>query len=227
MKTASKVFVILNLCWKIPLFAIYFLAALTLMAGDPVFAGMTGLVGVGLLSGMIALFIVALIFVPGIVFGFIALVRLNRAVCRDDVPTWLGVCTLIFTSLLGGIFMLCVSDRDFEPTATVSRTVYYQTVPVGQPMNGFDPNARNPYQPVNQNPYQNPNQPMYQNPYQNPNQQMYQNQTPNQTVNQNQNQYPNQPAGQNCSPNANGTAQANAPRTAPDVDTAADGSAKA
>lgn len=49
MKTASKVFVILNLCWKIPLFAIYFLAALTLMAGDPVFAGMTGLVGVGLL----------------------------------------------------------------------------------------------------------------------------------------------------------------------------------
>lgn len=59
MKTASKVFVILNLCWKIPLFAIYFLAALTLMAGDPVFAGMTGLVGVGLLSGMIALFIVA------------------------------------------------------------------------------------------------------------------------------------------------------------------------
>ena len=157
MKTASKVFVILNLCWKIPLFAIYFLAALTLMAGDPVFAGMTGLVGVGLLSGMIALFIVALIFVPGIVFGFIALVRLNRAVCRDDVPTWLGVCTLIFTSLLGGIFMLCVSDRDFEPTATVSRTVYYQTVPVGQPMNGFDPNARNPYQ--------NPNQPMYQNPY--------------------------------------------------------------
>ena len=149
MKTASKVFVILNLCWKIPLFALYFLAALTLMAGDPVFAGMTGLVGVGLLSGMIALFIVALIFVPGIVFGFIALVRLNRAVCRDDVPTWLGVCTLIFTSLLGGIFMLCVSDRDFEPTATVSRTVYYQTVPVGQPMNGFDPNARNPYQPVN------------------------------------------------------------------------------
>ena len=189
------------------------------MAGDPVFAGMTGLVGVGLLSGMIALFIVALIFVPGIVFGFIALVRLNRAVCRDDVPTWLGVCTLIFTSLLGGIFMLCVSDRDFEPTATVSRTVYYQTVPVGQPMNGFDPNARNPYQPVNQ--------PMYQNPYQNPNQQMYQNQTPNQTVNQNQNQYPNQPAGQNCSPSANGTAQANAPRTAQDVDTAADGSANA
>lgn len=123
--------------------------------------------------------------------------------------------------------MLCVSDRDFEPTATVSRTVYYQTVPVGQPMNGFDPNARNPYQPVNQNPYQNPNQPMYQNPYQNPNQQRYQNQTPNQTVNQNQNQYPNQPAGQNCSPNANGTAQANAPRTAPDVDTAADGSANA
>ena len=123
--------------------------------------------------------------------------------------------------------MLCVSDRDFEPTATVSRTVYYQTVPVGQPMNGFDPNARNPYQPVNQNPYQNPNQPMYQNPYQNPNQPMYQNQTPNQTVNQNQNQYPNQPAGQNCSPNANGTAQANAPRTAQDVDTAADGSANA
>lgn len=95
MKTASKVFVTLNLCWRIPLFALYFLAALTLMAGDPVFAGMTGLVGVGLLSGMIALFIVALIFVPGIVFGFIALVRLNRAVCRDDVPTWLGVCTLI------------------------------------------------------------------------------------------------------------------------------------
>ena len=78
MKTASKVFVTLNLCWRIPLFALYFLAALTLMAGDPVFAGMTGLVGVGLLSGMIALFIVALIFVPGIVFGFIALVTEPR-----------------------------------------------------------------------------------------------------------------------------------------------------
>lgn len=225
MKTASKVFVILSLCWRIPLFALYSVASLTLMAGDSAFALATGMAG----FGVYPLFLSALILAPGIIFGFIALVRLNRAVCRDDVPTWLGVCTLIFTSLLGGIFMLCVSDRDFEPTATVSRTVYYQTVPVGQPMNGFDPNARNPYQPVNQNPYQNPyqnpNQPMYQNPYQNPNQQMYQNQTPNQTVNQNQNQYPNQPAGQNCSPSANGTAQANAPRTAQDVDTAADGSA--
>lgn len=209
MKTASKVFVILSLCWRIPLFALYSVASLTLMAGDSAFALATGMAG----FGVYPLFLSALILAPGIIFGFIALVRLNRAVCRDDVPTWLGVCTLIFTSLLGGIFMLCVSDRDFEPTATVSRTVYYQTVPVGQPMNGFDPNARNPYQPVNQNPYQNPNQPMYQN------------QTPNQTVNQNQNQYPNQPAGQNCSQNANGTAQANAPRTAPDVDTAADGSA--
>ena len=209
MKTASKVFVILSLCWRIPLFALYSVASLTLMAGDSAFALATGMAG----FGVYPLFLSALILAPGIIFGFIALVRLNRAVCRDDVPTWLGVCTLIFTSLLGGIFMLCVSDRDFEPTATVSRTVYYQTVPVGQPMNGFDPNARNPYQPVNQNPYQNPNQ------------QMYQNQTPNQTVNQNQNQYPNQPAGQNCNPSANGTAQANAPRTAPDVDTAADGSA--
>lgn len=209
MKTASKVFVILSLCWRIPLFALYSVASLTLMAGDSAFALATGMAG----FGVYPLFLSALVLAPGIIFGFIALVRLNRAVCRDDVPTWLGVCTLIFTSLLGGIFMLCVSDRDFEPTATVSRTVYYQTVPVGQPMNGFDPNARNPYQPVNQNPYQNPNQPMHQN------------QTPNQTVNQNQNQYPNQPAGQNCSQNANGTAQANAPRTAPDVDTAADGSA--
>lgn len=223
MKTASKVFVILSLCWRIPLFALYSVASLTLMAGDSAFALATGMAG----FGVYPLFLSALILAPGIIFGFIALVRLNRSVCRDDVPTWLGVCTLIFTSLLGGIFMLCVSDRDFEPTATVSRTVYYQTVPVGQPMNGFDPNARNPYQPVNQNPYQNPNQPMYQSPYQNPNQQMYQNQTPNQTVNQNQNQYPNQPAGQNCSPNANGTAQANAPRTEPDVDTAADGNANA
>ena len=207
MKTASKVFVILNLCWKIPLFAIYFLAALTLMAGDPVFAGMTGLVGVGLLSGMIALFIVALIFVPGIVFGFIALVRLNRAVCRDDVPTWLGVCTLIFTSLLGGIFMLCVSDRDFEPTATVSRTVYYQTVPVGQPMNGFDPNARNPYQPVNQNPYQNPNQPMYQNPYQNGSPNAYQNAKPTTYPNGNQNtpQDPTPNPNADPAPNETGT----------------------
>ncbi len=48
-----------------------------------------------------------------LIFGFKALKKLETATCKADITKW-GVLTLIFCSTIGGIFMLCLKDSDFQ-----------------------------------------------------------------------------------------------------------------
>ena len=52
--------------------------------------------------------------VLAIVFGLKAIKALDSAKCRADLPVKWSVLSLIFVSLLGGIFMLCLNDSHFE-----------------------------------------------------------------------------------------------------------------
>jgi len=47
-----------------------------------------------------------------LVFGGITLSKMKNATCKEDLTVW-AVLTLIFCSLLGGIFLLCCKDEDF------------------------------------------------------------------------------------------------------------------
>ena len=227
MKTASKVFLIIGLVWR-GLYLIWWtfvlIVAAIVTAGvetdyEYVFASMFASV-YGIASIFIAL-VLLLMIAPGIVLNIIALNKLSHATCKTDISTGLSVCVLIFGSLLGGIFLLCLSDKDFMPTAAVNQTIYYQNVPPVQPTNGYfqgmpngNPNAyQNPYQNGNpnayQNPYQNGNPNAYQNPYQNGNpnayQNPYQNGSPNAYQNAKPTTYPNgnQNTPQDPTPNPN------------------------
>ena len=57
-----------------------------------------------------------------IIFGAIALKKLKKAKCKDDLGVATCVLTLIFCSLLGGIFLLCLNDGHFEAEAPVENT---------------------------------------------------------------------------------------------------------
>lgn len=46
-----------------------------------------------------------------IIVGAIALSKLNAARAKSEL-TGIGICTLLLCSLLGGIFMLCISDAE-------------------------------------------------------------------------------------------------------------------
>ena len=48
-----------------------------------------------------------------LVVGFIALKKLKTAKSKQEL-TGIAVVTLIFCNLIGGILMLCLSDKDFE-----------------------------------------------------------------------------------------------------------------
>ena len=203
MKTASKVFLILNLVWRIPYALIMLCAAafgtsFGVLVTDATVAGFT----VGVIYAVIFLW-----FVPGIIFDFVGLAKLSKALCKQDVPTWLCICVLIFGDLLAGIFMLCATDKDFAP---VYVQTYVQNAPPAQPYNGYYPGdapggQQNPYQ--SQNPYQNQNQNLYQNANQGQWQQPYQNANPNGCQSAARNPY------QNANPNQ--SADNAAGRTAP------------
>ncbi len=62
-----------------------------------------------IIIGMVCLF---WCIVPLIV-GILALKKLNTATCKADVTT-MGVLTLLFVNLIGGILMLCLKDEDFK-----------------------------------------------------------------------------------------------------------------
>lgn len=47
-----------------------------------------------------------------IVFGAITLSKMNKVTRKDEIVVW-GVLTLLFCSLLGGIFVLCTTDADY------------------------------------------------------------------------------------------------------------------
>lgn len=50
-----------------------------------------------------------------IIVGTIALKKLNTATCKANIKT-IGILTLIFCNIFGGIFMLCLKDSDFAPS---------------------------------------------------------------------------------------------------------------
>ena len=53
-----------------------------------------------------------------LVFGFLALNKLKTAKSKDELIVW-GVLTLLFCSLIGGILMLCLTEKDFVDAAAV------------------------------------------------------------------------------------------------------------
>ncbi len=55
-----------------------------------------------------------------LVIGAITLNKMKAATCKADVQTW-GILSLIFCSLLGGIFLLCCKDEDFQDGEVVER----------------------------------------------------------------------------------------------------------
>ena len=127
MKTASKVFLIIDLVFR-GVYTITFIAML--ITGLMVAGGLTAFVDPDIfysyldIAGSIGLWgiiVILIILIPGLVFNIIALGKLSHASCRADVPIGLSVCVLIFGSLLGGIFMLCISDKDWNCQDMCSR----------------------------------------------------------------------------------------------------------
>jgi Sec-independent protein secretion pathway component TatC len=49
-----------------------------------------------------------------LIFGFIALKKLNTATCKADVSVGVSVLTILFVNVIGGILMLCLKDSDFQ-----------------------------------------------------------------------------------------------------------------
>ncbi len=47
-----------------------------------------------------------------IVFGAITLSKMKTATCKADMTVW-GVLCIFFVGVLGGIFVLCVSDEEW------------------------------------------------------------------------------------------------------------------
>lgn len=50
-----------------------------------------------------------------LIIGVIALNKLENVQNKDEL-TGIAICTLLFCSLLGGIFMLCIPDTEFNST---------------------------------------------------------------------------------------------------------------
>lgn len=52
-----------------------------------------------------------------LVIGIIALKKLNNATKKDEL-TGIAIVTLLFCSLIGGILMLCIDEKDLAPAVT-------------------------------------------------------------------------------------------------------------
>lgn len=57
--------------------------------------------------------IVGFIWIIPPIVGFIALSKINSAKCKNDLVVT-GIFTMLFCSLLGGIFMFCIPEEDFK-----------------------------------------------------------------------------------------------------------------
>lgn len=119
MKTASKVFIILSM-------VIVALAAILTLSifGSFGYAVCSETLEKDPSSGLSAqqLFTFAMVGISVIyafaiasveIVGAIALKKLNTATNKDQL-VGIGVCTLIFCSLIGGILMLCLTDADLK-----------------------------------------------------------------------------------------------------------------
>jgi len=56
-----------------------------------------------------------------LIVGAIALGKLSSAKSKDEL-LGVSICTLLFCSVLGGVFMLCLSDSEFEGAKTEPKT---------------------------------------------------------------------------------------------------------
>ena len=54
-----------------------------------------------------------------IIFGALSISKINSATQKSEL-VGLGVCTLLFCSLLGGIFMLCIPESELQPATANS-----------------------------------------------------------------------------------------------------------
>lgn len=54
-----------------------------------------------------------------IIFGALSISKINSATEKSEL-VGLGVCTLLFCSLLGGIFMLCIPESELQPATANS-----------------------------------------------------------------------------------------------------------
>lgn len=52
-----------------------------------------------------------------LIFGGITLSKMNKVTKKEDIVVW-GVLSLLFCSILGGIFVLCTTDEDYACNAT-------------------------------------------------------------------------------------------------------------
>ena len=57
-----------------------------------------------------------------IIFGALSLSKINSATQKSEL-VGLGVCTLLFCSLLGGIFMLCIPESELQPATANSAPI--------------------------------------------------------------------------------------------------------
>jgi len=113
MKTAAKVFLIIGIVG----------AAMTILV---CILGMTGVSSIiknviesvdaqsgAMMEGMLNIFYVSGIIsgALGLLFGILALKKLGTATMKSELIP-MGVCSLLFCNLLGGLFMLLVKDED-------------------------------------------------------------------------------------------------------------------
>lgn len=111
MKTASKVFIIIAMC-RAPLLIL--LSLVNLATFEAMFASRNpgfAFDFVAFSSLVIVFSFISLAVVETI--GGLALHKLSVATSKDQLLV-MGIITLIFCSLLGGIFMLCISDNDLK-----------------------------------------------------------------------------------------------------------------
>jgi heme/copper-type cytochrome/quinol oxidase subunit 3 len=107
MKTAAKVFVILSIVCFAILFACYLiLGVISLSTGEAQVISGVSYAG-GVLIG------VSFIYLIPIIVGSIALKKLKTATSHSRL-VGMGVVTLLFCSLVGGILMLCIQDSDLS-----------------------------------------------------------------------------------------------------------------
>ncbi|MGN0788109.1 MAG: hypothetical protein ACI4L6_03520 [Candidatus Onthoplasma sp.] len=105
MKTASKVFVWISLIFS----SLAFILCLFLT-----FNSLFEFMGVS--DGRLYIPEMLFLIVP-IVVSIIALVKLKKAQKKQEL-TAIAIVTIILSSLLGGIFMLCIPEKDFENTSS-------------------------------------------------------------------------------------------------------------
>jgi hypothetical protein len=111
MKIASKVFIIIAMC-AVPFFVL--IGFIEFTAIESMIALEYGAYesAAVLMAGLVLLVISGLCSIAATeVVGGVALKKLSVAKTKNDLIA-IGICTIIFCSLLGGIFMLCIPETE-------------------------------------------------------------------------------------------------------------------